>query len=88
MDHYDYPNATGDLGDGKAMMVFDADSATYPKNKPGASREAKPGLVSRAGRPDGNYKTNLWTWSWAMSANSATSCPRGCSSSGPPGRTR
>ena len=37
---YDYPNATGDLGDGKAMMVFDADSATYPKNKPGASKEA------------------------------------------------
>ena len=37
---YDYPNATGDLGDGKAMMVYDADSATYPKNKPGASKEA------------------------------------------------
>ena len=46
---YDYPNATGDLGDGKAMMVFDADSATYPKNKPGASKEAgQPRLVRRA----------------------------------------
>ena len=37
---YDYPNATGDLGDGTAMMVYDADSATYPKNKPGASAQA------------------------------------------------
>ena len=48
---YDYPNATGDLGDGKAMMVFDADSATYPKNKPGASKEAgNLGVVRRARR--------------------------------------
>ena len=73
---YDYPNATGDLGDGKAMMVFDADSATYPKNKPGASKEAGnlawyPGPAG----PDGNYKTNLWTWSWAMSANSRNKLP-------------
>src|SRR6478672_11818621 len=73
---YDYPNATGDLGDGKAMMVFDADSATYPKNKPGASKEAGnlawyPGPAGA----DGNYKTNLWTWSWAMSANSRNKLP-------------
>jgi multiple sugar transport system substrate-binding protein len=68
---YEYPNATGDLGDGKAMMVYDADSATYPKNKPGASAEAG-NLAWYAGPagPDGNYKTNLWTWSWAMNANS------------------
>ncbi|VEG57717.1 carbohydrate ABC transporter substrate-binding protein, CUT1 family [Mycolicibacterium aurum] len=73
---YDYPNATGDLGDGKAMMVFDADSATYPKNKPGASREAG-NIAWYAGPagPDGNYKTNLWTWSWAMSANSRNKLP-------------
>jgi multiple sugar transport system substrate-binding protein len=68
---YEYPNATGDLGDGKAMMVYDADSATYPKNKPGASAEAG-NLAWYAGPAgaDGNYKTNLWTWSWAMNANS------------------
>jgi multiple sugar transport system substrate-binding protein len=68
---YEYPNATGDLGDGKAMMVYDADSATYPKNKPGASAEAG-NLAWYAGPagPDGNYKTNLWTWSWAINANS------------------
>lgn len=68
---YDYPQATGDLGDGKAMMVYDADSATYPKNKPGASREAGnlawyPGPAG----PDGSYATNLWTWSLAMNARS------------------
>ena len=45
-------------------MVYDADSATYPKNKKGASKEAghlawHPGPAG----PDGNYKTNLWTWS-------------------------
>ncbi|WP_371190640.1 extracellular solute-binding protein [Tsukamurella sp. 1534] len=68
---YDYPQATGDLGDGTAMMVYDADSATYPKNKPGASRMAGnlawyPGPAG----PDGNYATNLWTWCWAMSSRS------------------
>jgi multiple sugar transport system substrate-binding protein len=73
---YDYPNATGDLGDGKAMMVYDADSATYPKNKPGASAQAGnlawyPGPAG----PDGNYKTNLWTWSWAMNSNSHNKLP-------------
>jgi multiple sugar transport system substrate-binding protein len=73
---YDYPNATGDLGDGKAMMVYDADSATYPKNKPGASKEAgKLGWYAGPAGPDGNYKTNLWTWSWAMSANSRNKLP-------------
>ena len=68
--------ATGDLGDGKAMMVYDADSATYPKNKPGASEQAG-NLAWYAGPagPDGNYKTNLWTWSWAMSANSRNKLP-------------
>ncbi len=68
---YEYPNATGDLGDGKAMMVYDADSATYPKNKRGASKEAgnlawHPGPAG----PDGNYATNLWTWSLAMNSAS------------------
>jgi multiple sugar transport system substrate-binding protein len=37
---YEYPDCTRDLGDGEAMMVYDADSATYPKNKPGASAQA------------------------------------------------
>ena len=37
---YEYPDCTRDLGDGVAMMVYDADSATYPKNKPGASAQA------------------------------------------------
>ncbi|MEV0110676.1 extracellular solute-binding protein [Nocardia sp. NPDC050799] len=68
---YDYPQATGDLGDGTAMMVYDADSATYPKNKPGASAQAGniawyPGPAG----PGGNYNTNLWTWSLAMNAQS------------------
>ncbi|MGI8868053.1 MAG: ABC transporter substrate-binding protein [Mycobacteriales bacterium] len=68
---YDYPNCTTDLGNGVAAMVFDADSATYPKNKPGASREAghlawHPGPHG----PGGSYKTNLWTWSLAMNSAS------------------
>lgn len=68
---YDYPNATGDLGDGKAMMVFDADSATYPKNKPGASAEAgNIGWYPGPAGPDGSYATNLWTWSLAMNSMS------------------
>ncbi|NED69588.1 extracellular solute-binding protein, partial [Streptomyces sp. SID10244] len=73
---YDYPNATGDLGDGTAMMVYDADSATYPKNKPGASAQAgNLGWYPGPAGPDGNHKTNLWTWSWAMNANSANKLP-------------
>lgn len=68
---YDYPQATGDLGDGVAMMCYDADSATYPKNRPGASKEAGHlGWYAGPAGPDGNYKTNLWTWSWALNAQS------------------
>ena len=68
---YEYPDATRDLGNGNAAMVYDADSATYPKNKPGASKEAgnlawHPGPAG----PGGNYATNLWTWSLAMNAAS------------------
>jgi multiple sugar transport system substrate-binding protein len=68
---YEYPDATRDLGNGNAVMVYDADSATYPKNKPGASKEAgnlawHPGPAG----PGGNYATNLWTWSLAMNSAS------------------
>nr|WP_198348068.1 extracellular solute-binding protein [Plantactinospora sp. KBS50] len=68
---YEYPDCTGDLGDGRAMMVYDADSATYPKNVKGASKEAgnlawHPGPAG----PDGSYATNLWTWSLAMNSAS------------------
>lgn len=68
---YEYPDCTRDLGNGNAAMVFDADSATYPKNKPGASKEAgnlawHPGPAG----PDGSYATNLWTWSLAMNSAS------------------
>ena len=68
---YDYPNCSGDLGDGRAMMVYDADSATYPKNVKGASKEAG-NLAWHSGPagPDGSYATNLWTWSLAMNAAS------------------
>ncbi|WP_227484869.1 extracellular solute-binding protein [Dermacoccus barathri] len=68
---YDYPDCTRDLGNGNAMMCFDADSATYPKNKPGASKEAG-NLAWHSGPagPDGNFNTNLWTWSLAMNAAS------------------
>lgn len=68
---YEYPNCTGDLGDGTAMMVYDADSATYPKNKPGASKMAgNLGWHPGPAGPDGSYATNLWTWSLAMNAAS------------------
>ncbi|MFJ9556858.1 extracellular solute-binding protein [Nocardiopsis sp. NPDC101807] len=68
---YDYPDCTADLGSGTAMMVYDADSATYPQNIAGNSAEAgnlawHPGPAG----PDGNYDTNLWTWSLAMSSAS------------------
>lgn len=68
---YDYPNCTTDLGNGVAAMVFDADSATYPKNKKGGSKLAgeiawHPGPKG----PDGSLATNLWTWSLAMNSAS------------------
>lgn len=68
---YDYTQATADLGAGNAAMVYDADSATYPKNRPGASAEAgnlawHPGPAG----PDGSYATNLWTWALAMNSAS------------------
>lgn len=68
---YEYPNCTTDLGNGNAAMVYDADSATYPKNRPSASKEAgnlawDPGPAG----PDGSYATNLWTWSLAMNSAS------------------
>lgn len=73
---YEYPNCTGDLGDGKAMMVYDADSATYPKNLKGKSKEAG-NLAWHSGPPgpDGNYNTNLWTWSLAMNSASKQKLP-------------
>jgi multiple sugar transport system substrate-binding protein len=68
---YDYTQCTADLGAGTAAMVYDADSATYPKNKAGASKMAgklawHPGPAG----PDGSYATNLWTWSLAMNSAS------------------
>lgn len=68
---YEYPNCTGDLGDGKAAMCYDADSATYPKNKAGKSKmagnlawwAAPPG-------PNGSYATNIWVWCLGMNAKS------------------
>jgi len=68
---YDYPNCTTDLGNGVAAMVFDADSATYAKGKPGASKEA--GHIAWHSGPagkNGSYATNLWTWSLAMNSAS------------------
>lgn len=68
---YEYPNCTADLGAGTAMMVYDADSATYPQNIRGNSAQAgnlawHPGPAG----PDGSYGTNLWTWSLAMNSAS------------------
>jgi multiple sugar transport system substrate-binding protein len=68
---YEYPDCTSDLGSGTAMMVYDADSATYPQNIKGNSKEAGnlawyPGPAGE----DGSYATNLWTWSLAMSSAS------------------
>ena len=69
---YDYPDCTRDLGNGTAAMVYDADSATYPQNKPGASAEAgNLGWHPGPAGPDGNYDTNLWTWSLGMNAASS-----------------
>ncbi|WP_232662293.1 extracellular solute-binding protein [Pseudonocardia sp. TRM90224] len=68
---YEYPDCTGDLGAGTAMMCYDADSATYPQNKQGNSAQAG-NLAWHPGPPgpDGKYGTNLWTWSLAMSSAS------------------
>lgn len=68
---YEYPDCTRDLGNGSAMMVYDADSATYPLQQKGASAQAgnlawHPGPAGA----DGSYATNLWTWSWGMNAAS------------------
>jgi multiple sugar transport system substrate-binding protein len=69
--NYEYPDCTGDLGAGTAMMVYDADSATYPQNIAGNSAQAgnlawHPGPAG----PGGSYDTNLWTWSLAMNSAS------------------
>ncbi|MEJ3655544.1 extracellular solute-binding protein [Actinomycetes bacterium KLBMP 9759] len=68
---YEYPNCTSDLGAGTAMMCYDADSATYPENKPGNSAQAG-NIAWHSGPPgpDGSYGTNLWTWSLAMGSAS------------------
>ncbi|WP_017615150.1 ABC transporter substrate-binding protein [Nocardiopsis salina] len=68
---YDYPDCTADLGSGAALMVFDADSATYPQNIPGNSASAgdlawHPGPAG----PDGNLDTSLWAWCLAMNSAS------------------
>lgn len=68
---YDYTQCSADLGNGSAAMMYDADSASYPKNVKGASKEAgnlawHPGPAG----PDGSYATNLWTWSLAMNSSS------------------
>ncbi|MGY1624903.1 extracellular solute-binding protein [Geodermatophilus sp. SYSU D00965] len=73
---YEYPDVTRDLGNGAAMMAYDADSATYPLNVAGASAQAgniawHPGPAG----PDGSYATNLWTWSWAMNSASQNKLP-------------
>jgi len=64
---YEYPQCTQDLADGKAMMVYDADSATYPKNK-GTAVAGKLGWHPGPAGPDGSYATNLWIWSLAMNS--------------------
>jgi multiple sugar transport system substrate-binding protein len=64
---YEYPQATQDLADGKAMMVYDADSATYPKWK-GTAVAGKLGWHPGPAGKDGSYATNLWTWSLAMNS--------------------
>ncbi len=64
---YEYPNCTQDLADGKAMMVYDADSATYPKWK-GTKVAGKLGWYPGPAGKDGSYATNLWTWSLAMNS--------------------
>ena len=87
---YEYPNATGDLGDGKAMMVYDADSATYPKNKPGASAAGgQPRLVRRSRRARRQLQDQPVDVELGDERQLAQqACLRGCSSSGPPARTR
>lgn len=68
---YEYPDVMRDLGNGTAMMAFDADSASYPQNVPGASAEAgNLGWHAGPAGPDGSLATNLWTWALAMNAGS------------------
>jgi multiple sugar transport system substrate-binding protein len=68
---YEYPNCTGDLGDGTAMMCYDADSATYPKQKGDFKQAGNLGWHPGPPGASGSYATNLWTWCYAM--NSAIS---------------
>lgn len=68
---YEYPQCTQDLADGKAMMCYDADSATYPKWK-GTAVAGKLGWHTGPAGPDGSLGTNLWTWSLAINAAAKT----------------
>lgn len=73
---YGWELAGADLGAGKAAMMWDADRGGYTQNVAGASAESGNlafGMVpypTSAGKTEADMKSNLWTWSMAMNADS------------------
>lgn len=74
---YGWELAGADLGAGKAAMMWDADRGGYTQNVAGASAESGNlafGMIpypESAGKTEKDMKSNLWTWSMAMNADSS-----------------
>lgn len=74
---YGWELAGADLGAGKAAMMWDADRGGYTQNVAGASAESGNlafGMIpypESAGKTEADMKSNLWTWSMAMNADSS-----------------
>ncbi|MCI9007729.1 MAG: sugar ABC transporter substrate-binding protein [Lachnospiraceae bacterium] len=74
---YGWELAGADLGARKAAMMWDADRGGYTQNVAGASAEAGNlafGMIpypESAGKTEADMKSNLWTWSMAMNADSS-----------------
>lgn len=74
---YGWELAGADLGAGIAAMMWDADRGGYTQNVAGASAQAGNlafGMIpypESAGKTAKDMRSNLWTWSMAMNADSS-----------------
>ncbi|QVQ51753.1 sugar ABC transporter substrate-binding protein [Spiractinospora alimapuensis] len=66
---YTWYDASSDLGDGRAAMLFDASNASYFQNQDTAAAGKLAWHPGPTG-PDGSLATNLWIWSLAMNSAS------------------
>ena len=72
--NYYWYDVGGDLGAGKAAMIYDADILGYFNNT-GTAVEGKIAWHPGPKGPDGSLLTNQWIWSLGMSAASSNKSP-------------